>query len=80
MGRALTYEQKLQLLKVAGSKPEWQGVRLAQILSLDTTMRGCEIKGLRWRDIDLPSCKLRFGMPRPNRMLASVRFCSTQLR
>jgi integrase len=41
-----------------GSKREWQVVRLAQILSLNTTMRGCEIKGLRWRDIDLIGSKL----------------------
>ena len=41
------------LLKIAESKPEWQNARLAQILALNTTMRGCEIKGLRWRDVDL---------------------------
>jgi len=34
------------------SKPEWFNVRLAQILALNTTMRGCEIKGLCWQDID----------------------------
>jgi integrase len=31
----------------------WVNVRLAQALALNTTMRGCEIKGLRWRDVDL---------------------------
>jgi len=52
-GRALTLEEKMRLLKIADSKPEWQNVRLAQTLALNTTMRGCEIKGLRWRDVDL---------------------------
>jgi integrase len=53
VGRALTHEEKVRLLKIAESKPEWQNARLAQILALNTTMRGCEIKGLRWRDVDL---------------------------
>jgi integrase len=26
---------------------------LATVLALNTTMRGCEVKGLRWRDVDL---------------------------
>jgi integrase len=26
--------------------------RLAAILALNTTMRGCELKGLRWSDVD----------------------------
>ena len=53
VGRALAHEEKLRLLKMAESKPEWLNVRLAQALALNTTMRGCEIKGLRWRDVDL---------------------------
>ena len=53
LGRALSEEEKEQLLKMAESKPEWFNMRLAQILALNTTMRGCEIKGLRWNDIDL---------------------------
>jgi integrase len=53
VGRALSHEEKVLLLKIAESKPEWQNVRLAQILALNTTMRGCEIKGQRWRDVDL---------------------------
>jgi integrase len=53
VGRALTHEEKVRLLKIAESKPEWQNARLAQILALNTTMRGCEIKGQRWQDINL---------------------------
>jgi integrase len=53
VGRALSPEDKARLLKLADSKPEWVNARLAQALALNTTMRGCEIKGLRWRDVDL---------------------------
>ena len=53
IGRALSQEEKARLLVMAASKPEWLNVRLAQTLALNTTMRGCEIKGLRWRDVDL---------------------------
>ena len=53
IGRALGYDEKLRLLKVAASRPEWQNAAWAASLALNTTMRGCEIKQLRWRDIDL---------------------------
>jgi integrase len=52
IGRALTNDEKLRLLKLAGTRPEWQLARLAAVLALNTTMRGCEIRGLRWRDVD----------------------------
>jgi len=52
IGRALQPEEKLRLLKVARSKPEWETAYLASVLALNTTMRGCEVKQLRWRDID----------------------------
>jgi len=53
IGRALQPEEKLRLLKVAQSKPEWETAYLASVIALNTTMRGCEVKQLRWRDIDL---------------------------
>jgi len=53
VGRALTPEQKARLLKMAETRTEWLNVKLAQILALNTTMRGCEIKGLRWSDVNL---------------------------
>ena len=53
IGRALSYDEKLRLLKVAASRPEWQTAARAAALALNTTMRGSEIKGLRWRDVDL---------------------------
>ena len=53
IGRAMSHAEKLRLLKVAASRPEWQTARTAMILALNTTMRGCELKGLQWRDVDL---------------------------
>ena len=52
IGRALTYEEKLRLMRAAGQNEEWQRVQAAMSLALCTTMRGCEIKRLQWRDID----------------------------
>jgi len=53
VGRALAHEEKVRLLRVAETRPEWQVARCAAILALNTTMRGCELKGLRWRDVNL---------------------------
>ena len=53
IGRVLSYDEKLRLLKVASSRPEWQNAAWATSLALNTTMRGCEIKQLKWRDVDL---------------------------
>jgi integrase len=52
IGRALQPEEKLRFLKVAQSRPEWETAYLASVLALNTTMRGCELKQLRWRDLD----------------------------
>jgi integrase len=53
IGRALTPDEKLRLIRAAKLKPEWANARLALTLALNTTMRGCEIKGLQWHDLDL---------------------------
>src|SRR5215469_8553950 len=53
VGRALGHDEKLRLLKLAAIKPEWQNARLAALLALNTTMRACEIRGLRWCDVNL---------------------------
>jgi len=52
IGRAMTFDEKLRLGKTAAMKPEWQNARLAMVLALNTTMRACEIKALRWYDVD----------------------------
>ena len=53
IGRALAIDEKLRLIQTAKAKPEWGNARLALTLALNTTMRGCEIKGLQWRDVNL---------------------------
>jgi len=52
IGRALAYDEKLRLLRAAGQNEEWQRAEAAMSLALCTTMRGCEIKRLQWRDVD----------------------------
>ena len=49
----LTRRGKLKLLKTAALRPEWQNAAWAATLALNTTMRGREIKQLRWQDNDL---------------------------
>ena len=53
VGRALADDEKLRLLRVAASRPEWQVAHCAAVIALNTTLRGCGLKGLRWSDIDL---------------------------
>jgi integrase len=53
VGRALTTEEKAKLLNLAASNEDWLVARCATLLALNTTMRGCELKGLRWRDVNL---------------------------
>jgi integrase len=43
----------VKLLRRAATRPEWQTVACAARLALNTTMRGCEIKEMRWRDVDM---------------------------
>ena len=52
VGRALSCEEKFRLTKVASQRVEWENARLAMLLALNTTMRSCELKDLRWREID----------------------------
>jgi integrase len=52
VGRAMTLDEKLRLARTATMKTEWNNVRLAMVLALNTTMRSCEIRALRWQDID----------------------------
>jgi integrase len=61
IGRALSLEEKLRLLKTACQKPEWETAYWAAILALNTTMRGCELKGLRWADVNLIDRTLSVG-------------------
>ncbi len=53
IGRALTHEEKLRLLKTASRRSEWETAHCAAVLALATTMRTCELRGLRWADVNL---------------------------
>jgi integrase len=66
IGRALQADEKLRLLRIAQSKPEWETAYLAAVLALNTTMRGSELRQLRWRDIDFMdhSLVIRHGKTR----------------
>src|SRR5262249_246437 len=52
-GVALTPEQEKKLLETASRKPEWQAAYYGALLAGNTTMRGCEVKGLRLGSVDL---------------------------
>jgi integrase len=53
VGKALTRDQKMHLFGTAASKDEWMVAYCAAVLAVSTTCRGVELKGLRWRDVDL---------------------------
>ena len=53
IGKALTEEEKQRLLKTAMLRPEWETAYLAAVLCLNTTARGCELKGLQWSEVNL---------------------------
>jgi integrase len=53
VGRALDDDQKLRLLRMAESRPEWEAAFCAAVIALNTTMRGVELKHLRWADVDM---------------------------
>lgn len=51
--------ERVVLLHVAAMKPNWETTYYAVVLTLNTTMRGGELKALRWRNIDLMGKSLR---------------------
>lgn len=52
-GRVLEPEQKLRLFQVASSKPEWQVAYCAALLTANCSLRPCEIRSLRWSDVNI---------------------------
>src|SRR5215475_9671661 len=52
-GRALTPEQEKKLFECAQKSPYLSAAYYAAIVAANTTMRGCELKGLQLRDVDL---------------------------
>jgi integrase len=60
-GRALEEIQERLLLETARSRPEWSVAFYAAMLAANTTMRGCEIKGLRLQDVNLVDREVVIG-------------------
>jgi integrase len=52
-GRALTPEEHERLFKIVMNDPTASSSYFAAIVAAETTMRGCELKGLRLGDVDL---------------------------
>ena len=52
-GRALTQEQETKLFECAQKSLYLSAAFYAGLVSANTTMRGCELKGLQLRDVDL---------------------------
>jgi integrase len=52
-GRALEEHEERLLLETARTKPGWDAAFYAAMIASNTTMRGCEVKGLRISDVDL---------------------------
>jgi integrase len=53
VGRALSYGDKVRLVRTAANRAEWDVAYRATLIALNTTMRGCELKGLHWRNVNL---------------------------
>jgi integrase len=69
IGRALNFEERTRLFRIAAKKHEWETAYLAAIVAVSTTARGCELRALQWHNIDLinrtmeiPKSKTRAGL------------------
>jgi integrase len=52
IGRALSFEERTRLFRVATQKPEWETACQAAVLAVHTTARKCELRALEWRHVD----------------------------
>jgi integrase len=69
IGRALTFEERTRLFRIAAQKPEWETAYQAAVIAVNTTARKCELRALEWRHIDfinrtleIPKSKTDAGM------------------
>lgn len=60
-GRAIEEDHERLLLRIARSKPGWDAAFYAAMIAANTTMRGCEIKGLRVGDVNLIEREVTVG-------------------
>jgi integrase len=52
VGRALTFDERTRLFRVAAQRPEWETTCWAATVAVSTTARGCELRPLQWRNVD----------------------------
>ena len=52
IGRALTFEERTRLFRIAAQKPEWETACWAATVAVNTTARGCELRALQWHNVD----------------------------
>jgi len=69
IGRALTFEERTRLFKIASEKPEWETAYFAAVLAVNTTARKCELRALQWRHVnfinrtlEIPKSKTEAGL------------------
>lgn len=60
-GRAIEERQERLLFDTARSKPGWDAAFYAAMIAANTTMRGCEVKGLHIGDVNLVDRELVIG-------------------
>lgn len=58
-GRALSPDEEKALFETAAQRGGWQAAYYAALIASNTTMRGCEIRGIRIRDVDLLEPEVR---------------------
>ena len=58
VGRALTEEEQQKLFEIAQSRSDWMYAHAAATLAFFCGMRSCEIRGLRWKDVDFTTATI----------------------
>ena len=59
VGHALTPDEQRKLFTIAATKPGWLYAYVASTLAFYSGLRACEIKALRWQDVDWSAPLLR---------------------
>jgi integrase len=59
-------------LHVAAMRPEWETAYYTTILVLNTTMRGCELSVLRWRNIDMMGRSLKIQQSKTRKGIRNI--------
>jgi integrase len=52
VGRVLVPAEKDRLFLTAASNPSWLAAYCAAVIAVNTTLRACELRSLRWSDVD----------------------------